>query len=311
MSRRRWGVLAVALLLWLATGIYVVDLDEVGLVRRFGALSSEPAQPGLHIDLPWPLSRVDRIRTDETRQVSVGMLSSAEEIFVETRAELASEFFTGDQNLIHVQATAQYRISEPARFLYEQTAPETVLAAAVQSALAETLAARGVDDILTLGRGDIQTHVLRRTRTLADNYHLGVEVLSVELSDVRPPTMVKDAFRDVADARSDKERMIHDARSEKLKQLELATGLAQRILDEAEVYREQQVSQAQGAADYFNQILDELDKIDDPRQRAQARRMTMYRLWTESLARILPKLKRGMYIDPGDKVDIQIFGEEK
>ena len=309
MTRKLAILIVVAILGWLATGLYVVDADEQGLVRRFGRLVPEVSPPGLNYDLPWPLSSVTRVRTDETRQVSVGFAPPEERVMVQTSIERLSEFFTGDQNLIHVQATAQFRIREPAAYLLGHRAPEALLSASLETALTESVTGCPVDFLLTDGRRAVGTQVLERTQQLADGYGLGVEVLSVDLSSVRPPALIDRAFRDAANARSDKEKLIHEARSYVLKELALAAGRERRILDEAATYRDEQTARARGKADAFASMIDQFERIDDPQERDAARSLTMFRLWTESITRILPQLKRGLFIDPGDKVDVNILGQ--
>lgn len=299
-------VLAIA---WLATGLYVVESDQLGLVRRFGRLSAEPAPPGLHLDLPWPLSRVDRIRQDETRQVHVGFVADGERVRVILSEERESEFFTGDQNLIHVQVTAQYRLSDPAAYLLGHERPEKLLRVALEASLAEAVARVGVDSLLTAGRSEVQRRVLERAQELSDRYALGATLLAVDFSSVRPPVLVQREFQDAVTAKNDKERYVHDARSQRAEALALAAGQERRLLDEAASYRDRAIKKAEGDAAYFKAIVTELQKTTDPQVRQRARSLAMVRLWYESLSRVLPRLKEKLFVDPGEKVDVVIPAE--
>jgi len=313
MSRwRRWTPwIVLELGLWLATGIYVIDLDQIGLVRRFGRLDPEPRRPGLHYDWPWPCSQVDRLRTDETRQVTLGFAPVSEKLLPFTTEERLSEFLTGDQNLIHVQAAAQYRLANPEKFLLRQAAAEGLLTSALEAALVEELAIRGVDDILTGARAELQSRMLLRAQALADDYDLGITLSSVSLSSVRPPTEVAQAFLDVVKSRSERERLLHEAQGEQLRFLALAEGERRQQLNAAEATRETLIAKAEGDAAYFASILKPLDVMPET-QRSQARTMTMDRLWTESLSRIFPRLRSKLYLAPGEPADVSIWlNEEK
>lgn len=309
-SRTIRCLLAAALIAWLATGVYFVDSDERGVVRRFGRADDTLVEPGVNFDLPWPLSTVDRVRPDENRQVSVGLAAPEETVMVLTSEERRSEFFTGDQNLIHIQATCQYRVKDPAAYVLGIAQAERLLSDTLEAALAAEIAASGVDFVLTDGRAAIQQNVMNRVQQMADRYALGVAVSSVDLSSVRPPLLVQPDFQDAVNARNDRERYIHDARSQRVELLALASGERQRLLDEAETAKTQATQKAQGDAKYFTQIIAEFDKVTDPDRRQLVREMTRYRLWYESISRILPRLKSRLFVDPGQKVDVIIPREE-
>jgi membrane protease subunit HflK len=307
--RRILLTLAALAFAWLATGLYVVESDQLGMVRRFGRLAAEPSPPGLHVDLPWPLARVDRIRPDETRQVQVGFVAEGERVRVILSEERESEFFTGDQNLIHVQATAQYRLADPAAYLFGQESPEKLLKLAMEASLAEAVASVGVDSLLTAGRGEVQRRVLERSQQLADRYALGATLLAVDFSSVRPPVLVQREFEDAVTAKNDKARYVHDARSQRLETLAQAAGQQRRLLDDAAAYRDRAIKKATGDAAWFQAIVGELEKTTDPEARRRARSLAMVRLWYESLSRVLPKLKEKLFVDPGEKVDVVIPGD--
>ena len=307
MTKRKGLLTAAAVLMaWLASGWYVVESDQVGLVRRWGRLVDEPAGPGLHYDLPWPWSVVDRVRRDETRQVSVGVALEGEQIMAATSEERRSEFFTGDQNLIHIQATLQYRIADVAPYTLGQATAEELLYVILESSLTDAVATTGVDSLLTDGRSQVQRLALDRIQSLADDYQLGVTALTVDLSSIRPPAEVQPDFQQAVNARSDKERYIHDAHSQRLEKQALASGERQRLLDEAASYRDRLIQQSKGDARYFNSTIDEFTLITLAASRQQARQMTMSRLWYETLSRLLPRFKRKLFVDPGDKVDVLI-----
>lgn len=302
------GTLGLALL-WLASGVYVVEPDQVGMVRRFGRLVETSAPPGMHFDLPWPLTQVDRVRPDETRQVTVGFAAQEEKLRVVLSEERESEFFTGDQNLIHVQATLQFRLAEPTRWLLAQQSPEKLLRLALESSLTDAVASVGVDSLLTSGRSEVQRRVIDRAQQLADRYSLGAVLLAVDFSSVRPPVLVQREFEDAVTAKNDRERYVNDARSQRQEKLALAAGDERKLLDQAAADRDRSIKKAQGDAAYFNSIVSELERTTDPEVRRRARSLAMVRLWYESLSRILPRVKEKLFVDPGEKVDVVIPSE--
>jgi membrane protease subunit HflK len=302
-------LLLLPLLVWLCSAVYVVEPDQVGIVRRCGRLVDELAQPGLHVDLPWPLARIERVRRDETRQVSVGLAAAGEQIRVLSSEERQSEFLTGDQNLIHVQATLHFRVADPVGFALGQQSPEAALAFALESALTETIASIGVDALLTSGRSDAQRRVLERAAALGEQYGLGVAVLSVDLASVRPPVLVQREFQDAIAARNDRERFIHDALSRKVELAALAKGEQRRILNQAEADKQQFVERAKGDAAYFTSLVEEFERPTDPAARQRVRSLTLERLWLESVSRILARVKEKLFVDPGEKVDVILPGK--
>src|SRR5215207_8208968 len=148
--RRPLGLaIALGLFAYLATGLAVIQQDEVGVVRRFGAVLAEPWGPGLHWGLPWGLDRVDRLKPGQTRTLTVGARGEQGAPLSQAPDPSSADFLTGDLNLVSARAIVQYRVLEPVRFLFASRSVDAALAAAAESALTRALADRSIDDVLT------------------------------------------------------------------------------------------------------------------------------------------------------------------
>ncbi|MCA9116135.1 MAG: hypothetical protein KDA79_13695, partial [Planctomycetaceae bacterium] len=222
----RWrNLLLLVLAAWLTSGFYIVRGNEQAVLQRFGRLvTSAGGQPqvvgsGLHIDLPWPLSRVSRLNLNEVRTLSVGLSESdipSESSFLQTVGEAASsQFLTGDRNILNLQVTAQYRIAGPAvgKYLFGSRSPEDRLRRMMETAVADFVSRSGVDYVHPLGLAELRILLTRAVRQAADEAELGIEIDEVSVSSVHPPVRVKAYFLDVSNARADYEKYINSARS--------------------------------------------------------------------------------------------------
>ncbi len=199
---RRWLglMLVLGIIGYTATGLAVIQQDELGVVRRFGAVRAEPWQPGLHWGLPWGLDRLDRVKIGQTRTLTVGAPAPDAAPLSRTADPSTDDRLTGDLNLVSAQATLQYRVSDPVAFLFASGSVETALSATVEAALTRVLASRGVDDALTTGRAEIADRMASTIQEQADRQNLGISVRAVRLGRVAPPTPVAPAFADAARA---------------------------------------------------------------------------------------------------------------
>lgn len=206
----------VAALLYLATGLYVVGGNEQALVVRFGKAQPELMTSGLHVDLPWPWTRVHRLRPQEMRTLVVGSTMSESESgdlrpFLKViESQRLGDFFTGDKNVLHVQVHVQYRVVDAPRFLFDSESPEEGLRRLTEAALTETAAQCGVDFLHPLGAHErvIREILLERARPVAEDLW-GLRIEDVTVTSVLPPLEVKSAFLDVSNARAERERIIH------------------------------------------------------------------------------------------------------
>lgn len=293
------GILALAI--HAATGLAVVAQDEVGVVRRFGAVQAVAWEPGLHWGLPWGLGRVDRVKVGQTRTLTVGAQSSEAAPLTRAPDPQADDFLTGDLNLVTVQALIQYRVSEPSRYLFAAAAVDRTLAVVAEAALTRALASRSIDDVLTTGRAEVAEQLVRTIQNEADTQVLGVSIRAVRLGRVAPPAPVAPAFADAARARSDQRQKITQAEEHRDRALAEAQGQAREINDRAAAGRNRLTRVALGEADRFAQVLAQASKAPEATRR---------RLYLETLTELLPRFTRKVVVEPGKEIDLGLIADE-
>jgi membrane protease subunit HflK len=247
------GGFVFMLLLCLSSAIYVIEANEVGLLCRFGELRKGTLQPGIHYRIPWPVDHVYKVKIKEVKRIEVGF--SAEQA---TRGSpLFPYCITGDSNIIHSEFVIQYRISDPAGFLFRSIRPERLLEQMTESSIILTLAHRDVDPVLTTGKREVELEILEHLQAALDQEQLGISISSIETKQVEPPDAVRHAFKDVVNAREERATLIHDAWNYSNKVIPEARAQADRILEEAEAYRFQRVSAAEGESSRFLKIYEQ------------------------------------------------------
>lgn len=281
--RRRFpwvGLVPLALLGWLLTGLYTVQPNEQAVVQRMGRMLPELRGPGLHVGLPAGLDRVTRVRLQELRRVAIGPAAAVRN--TGRAGGTAGEHLTGDRNLVRIAGVVQYRILEPRAYLFGSADPAALVGDLAATALGREVAVADVDSLLTVARPALQDAVRQRTQAAADQLGLGVVVVGVSLEDISPPAEVADAFRDVAAAREDRQRAINEAEGYAGRLLARARGKANQILAAARGEAEDRVVRARGEAVAFLAMWE--------RYRADPG-STALRLAMEAAEEILPHLR--------------------
>jgi len=283
----RWRIVAriavlVFALLYLASGLYVVQPDEQGVVTRFGRVVDDRVMPGMHYRMPWPFEKVDRPKTTEVKIMSVGF-RIVDKMRGLPPAKEETEILTGDENIINVQMMVQYRVSDPVAFLFAAENPHWLVRKSAESILTQVIGSMGVDDVLTTEKLAIQEQVRDRTEEILAGYGCGLKVIGAFFQDISPPSEVGYAFRDVASAREDKNRIIHEAQGYRNEALPRARGAANDILRQAEGYQAERIARAEGDASRFLALVAEYEKQPS---------VTRTRLYIEAMEEILPRLKK-------------------
>jgi membrane protease subunit HflK len=302
MSRRAAWVLVclIPLTAYLVSGVTVLQPEEVGIVRRFGAVVSDPWEPGLHWGLPWGMDRVDRIKLNQTRTLSVGAPSPVAAPLSRAPDAVADDFLTGDLNLVTALALVQYRVRDARAYLFRSKDLEASLTAISEGALTRALANRGVDLLLTTGRNEVGDGLARVIQSLADELGLGVSIVAIRLGRVVPPAAVAPAFADAARARSDRRQAITRAEEYRDRTRSDARGQAREVADAAAGRAQRLVEPARGEADRFARVLAEARNAPGPfRQRH----------YLETLAELLPRFRRTVVVPSGQDLDITLFGD--
>jgi membrane protease subunit HflK len=264
------------------------------VVTRFGAVTEPRVHPGLHYALPWPIDSVLKLKVQQTRRLAIGG-DLPDGVLGRTQPN-ASQFITGDQNIINVNVVVQYSVSEPAQFLFRSQDVPAVIGAVIESELARRIAHAQVDDVLTTGKVAIQNSVREAAQQGIDAYRTGVVLASVNIDAVTPPAEAADAFRDVASARADSIRTVNESQGYANDLLPRARGEAAQLLESAQAYKESKVNIAAGDASRFTQIAAEY---------AKAPKVTADRAYIEAMEEILPKIKK-MIVDPNGMLDLTI-----
>lgn len=257
------GIIALVVLLaaiWTAwNSVHIVDESERGVVLRFGEYS-RTLMPGLRFTFPAPIETIEKVNVAQVRSQ-------------ENRARM----LTSDENLIELGYAVQYRVLDPAAFLFEVENPEVTLAEASDSAIREVIGTNEMDFILEQGRGEIASATGALLQQIVDRYGSGIEVLSFNLQLVRPPNQVQSAFDDVVRAREDQERFSNEAQAYANQVVPEARGRAARILEEARAFRDSLIARAEGEADRFIAVYEEY---------AKAPEVTRQRLYLEELTNL-------------------------
>lgn len=278
-----WLVLAVVVLIWLATGIYTVGPDERGVVLRFGRMSSTTG-PGLNYHLPYPIETVYTPKVTEVKRVEIGFrtIDPGPPARYAARPQ-ESLMLTGDENIVDIDMIVQYLISDPAKYLFSVRDPNGTVHDAAEAALREVVGSKVIDEALTTGKGKIQIETMALIQKILNIYDTGIHIVAVQLQDVDPPKQVRSAFIDVASAREDKNRIINEAQGYRNAIIPETRGKVAQVINEAEAYRAEKTRRATGDADRFKQILAQYLKAKD---------ITRKRLYLETMEDILPGIKK-------------------
>lgn len=274
------GILAIgliAVLVWLATGIYTVRPNEVGIERVFGKFSSI-ATPGLNYNWPYPIGRVDK-PVIAVQSVEIGARSVDARTGARRSNSAESLMLTGDENIVDIDFSVLWRIDEarPQDYVFNLRNTDQTVKAVAEASMREVIGKTNVLDVLTGARLKIEQQVQELMQKTLNEYKAGVVVQQVQMQKVDPPSQVINAFRDVQAARADQERAQNEAQAYANKVVPEARGEAARIIQKAEAEREKMIANARGEAAQFVKLYDEYKKAPD---------VTRQRLFLESVERI-------------------------
>jgi membrane protease subunit HflK len=256
--------------LWALSGLYIVQPNEEGVVTTFGAYSRS-ATPGLRYHLPAPIEHVQKVPVTNLNRIDIGGTPDAE-----TPKE--SLMLTADENIVNLTFSVTWRVSDAARFVFSTRNPEEAVKAVAESAMREVIGTTPLDQIMTTGRGKVETQTTELMQKTLDGWGAGVSVVGVQIRSAGPPREVVAAFRDVNNAYQDRDSSINEANTYSNRVVNEAKGDAAKLVQSAQAYREQAMREATGDASRFSQILGEY-------RRAPA--VTRERLYLETMERVL------------------------
>jgi len=253
--------------IWTAwNSVHIIDESERGVVLRFGEYT-RTMMPGLRFTFPAPIETIEKVNVAQVRS-----------------QENQARMLTSDENLIELGFAVQYRVLDPANFLFEIEQPESTLAEASDSAIREVVGTNQMDFILEQGRGEIASATRDLLQQILDRYNAGIEILSFNLQQVRPPNQVQAAFDDVVRAREDQVRFANEAQAYANQVIPEARGRAARVMEESQGYRDSVIAQAEGEADRFVAVYEEYAKAPE------VTRQRLYLQELENLYSTTPKV---------------------
>lgn len=254
---------------WFASGVYVVDTGEQGVVTRFGAFDRMTG-PGLHVHLPPPLETVVVEQVTRQRRVQIG--------FDEGQDKLSeSLMLTRDESIVDIDFTVVWSLKDAKDFVFNTRNPEDMVFAVSESAMREVVGQRTLEAIITRDRGAVEDATRALMQRTLDGYKSGILINQVQLQSATAPQVVIESFDDVVRASQDADTKINEATKYLNEVVPQARGEAARMIQEAEAYKERVVREANGEAERFRLIQD---------QYKNAPRVTRERLYLETMERI-------------------------
>ncbi len=247
-------VLALVLLVWLASGFYIVDEGRRGVVTRFGKFT-ETTQPGPRWHLPYPIETAELVDFSQVKTIEIGYRNSPK-----NKVDKEALMLTDDENIIDIQFAVQYNIKSAEDYLFNVRKPDLIVAFVAQTAMGEVVGKAKMDFALYEGREQIAKSAEKLMQEMLDRYRTGIYVQKVTLQNVQPPDKVQTAFDDAVKAGQDRERFRNEGQAYANDVVPRARGNASRLLEEANGYQAEVVQRAEGDASRFRQILVEYAK---------------------------------------------------
>jgi membrane protease subunit HflK len=287
------SAIAVAILLLAGLGAwtayYTVPSDSVAVVQRFGKYLKD-VQPGLHFKLPLGVDVATIVPVKRQLKQEFGFSTpGATDPYQSLRdGRKETEMVTGDLNAALVEWVVQYRISDPAKFLFEVREPSETLRYVSESVMREVVGDRTVDEVITIGRQEIENEALTKMQALSTKYAMGISIDQVQLKNINPPQPVQESFNEVNQAQQEKEKLINEARRDYNKVIPLAEGEKDQRIREADGYRLKRINEAEGDAARFTALLAEYRKAPE---------VTRRRIYLETLQEVMPSIRSKVIVD--------------
>ena len=295
-------VLIIILLIAALTSFYTVNDKQQAVVTTFGKVTSV-AGPGLHFKLPFGIQEAQKVDVNVYRKIEIGYRSQGSDSGADTSyakpeyysstipnsisVEAESKMISGDYNIVNCDFFVEYKISDPVKYLYNSQNPDEILKSLAQSHIRNVISSYTVDQILTTGKGEIQTNIKESIIEELAIYDLGLVLTDIKLQDAEPPTEeVKKAFKDVETAKQEKETAINIANAYRNEEIPKAEAEADRLIAEAELAKQQRINDANAQVAQFNAMYGEY---------TQSPSVTKKRMFFETIEKVLPDAK--VYID--------------
>ncbi|WP_448566285.1 FtsH protease activity modulator HflK [Thalassotalea ganghwensis] len=273
------------------SSFYTVPSDSVAVVQRFGKYVHD-IPPGLHLKFPLGIDVATIVPVKRQLKQEFGFFTpGATDPYQLPRTydhDRETQMVTGDLNAALVEWVVQYRISTPTKFLFEVREPSATLRYVSESVMREVVGDRTVDEVITVGRQDIESEALTKMQELSTKYAMGISIDQVQLKNINPPKPVQESFNEVNQAQQEKEKLINEARRDYNKVIPLALGEKDQRIREADGYRLKRINEAEGDTARFNALYKEYIKAPE---------VTTRRIYIETMQDVLPKIKAKIIID--------------
>ena len=292
-SPRSVIVVAIVALIGLGawTSYYTVPSDSVAVVQRFGKYLKD-VPPGLHFKIPMGIDAATIVPVKRQLKQEFGFATpGAKDPYqspLPRDEQRETQMVTGDLNAALVEWVVQYRISDPVKFLFEVREPRETLRYVSESVMREVVGDRTVDEVITIGRQEIESEALTKMQALSTKYEMGISIDQVQLKNINPPKPVQESFNEVNQAQQEKEKLINEARRDYNKVIPLAEGEKDQRIREADGYRLKRINEAEGDAARFSALLAEYRKAPE---------VTSRRIYIETLQDVLPSIRSKIIID--------------
>ncbi len=265
-------IIGLLVVVWLASGFYIVDEGHRGVVLRFGQFT-DTTQAGLRWHLPYPVEKVEIVNVSQVRTVEIGYRNN-----VRSKVLRESLILTDDENIIDIQFAVQYILNNPENFLFKNRNPDEAVLQAAETAVREIIGKSKMDFVLYEGREQVAVNATQLMQTILDRYEIGISISRVTMQNAQPPEQVQAAFDDAVKAGQDRERQKNEGQAYANDVIPRAVGNAARLIEESEGYKQRIIVSAEGDASRFEQVLTEYSK---------APKVTRERLYLDMMQQVL------------------------
>lgn len=285
-------LIALIIVVGLFSSFYSVPANSVAVVQRFGAYL-KTSDPGLHFKLPWGVDSITIVEVARQQKLEFGFATQGATNsyqYAQTYEEMEQEktMVTGDLNTALIEWVVQYTIFEPEKYLFTFRDPLQTLRDLSEAVMREVVGDRSVDEVLTVGRQEIEIKAAERLRQLVTTLNIGITIDQIQLGNVNPPRSVETSFSDVNRAQQEKESSVNQAKAEYFKAVPRARGEAKQKISAAEGYASKRINEAEGDANRFQALLTEFKKAPE---------VTKKRMYLETMSEILPGVPGKVILD--------------
>ena len=298
------GLIILAAIIILLTGLYTVNPEEVGIIQRFGKYLST-TQPGLHFKIPFGIDKLTKVKVKHVFKEEFGFRT----LEAGVRTKYSSQSYdqeaimlTGDLNIADVGWIVQYRIKDPVQYLFNVRNVEETMRDVSESVIREVVGDRSVDEVIVLNRKEIADKSQIKLQDQLDLYKAGLEIVTINLQNVNPPKAVQPAFNNVNSAKQEKERIINEALEKYNQVIPEAEGKSKRTVEEAEGYAVDRVNRANGDANRFIQMYNEY---------RYSKTVTRKRLYLEMMEKVLPNVEKKYIVDDAQSSILPLLNLEQ